>query len=51
MQINLSNEAVQLLRGILLNHKDYLLQNAEGEPWQNSELELTDQLIETFSQN
>lgn len=50
MQINLSDEAVRLLRGILASHKDQLEQVQEGEPWQPAELELTKQLISAFAE-
>jgi hypothetical protein len=38
-------ETAQFLRGLLLNHQDYLDQQAEGEPWEPEERECTESLL------
>ena len=38
-------ETAQILRGLLLNHQDYLSQQAMGEPWEASERESVESLL------
>jgi hypothetical protein len=45
----ISPEGKRLLLGLLLTHKDYL--ETEGEANDESELDLTDSLIELFEEN
>jgi hypothetical protein len=45
-QYTLSEEAKELLRSLLFNHKEYL--EREGEASDEVELELTESLIELF---
>jgi hypothetical protein len=51
MQVNLSTEAITLLKSILLEHRYLLEMNQEGESWQPEELALTEELIVLFSEN
>jgi hypothetical protein len=45
----ISPEGQRLLLGLLLTHKDYL--ETEGEANDETELDLTDSLIELFEEN
>ena len=50
MTIEIPDNGAELLRGILLDYKDQLEQNQEGEPWQPEELALTNALISAIQE-
>jgi hypothetical protein len=43
--LTISEDTAQLLRGLLLNHQDYLNQQAYGEPWEPEEREEVESLL------